>query len=156
MSLSPMVLLTNVANVNKPLCCKAMPVLYPNQALPLCYTTISTSLGARFGPRHIRAESPMVRKRNHGTGAEPFRSLKVGDVGDVDVCMYDIRQVSVTQNLFSSLQNMPQSMELYSQRLIFWHHAFVPYVTIPNVTIPNVTIPIVRNNPERPFSPPLS
>jgi len=37
-----------------------------------------------------------------------------------------------------------------------WHHVFVPYVTIPNVTIPHVSIPNVRNNPERPFSPPLA
>jgi guanidinobutyrase len=50
--------------------------------------------GARFGPRHIRAESPMVRKRNHATGAEPFRTLKVGDIGDVDLCMYDINQAA--------------------------------------------------------------
>jgi arginase family enzyme len=40
-------------------------------------TATSNRPGARFGPRHIRAESPMVRKRNHGTGAEPFRALKV-------------------------------------------------------------------------------
>ena len=45
----------------------------------------------RFGPRHIRTESPMVRKRNHATGAQPFDTLKVADIGDVDVCLYDIR-----------------------------------------------------------------
>jgi hypothetical protein len=36
----------------------------------------------------------MIRKRNHATGAEPFRTLKVGDIGDVDLCMYDINQAA--------------------------------------------------------------
>ncbi len=31
-------------------------------------TATSNRPGARFGPRHIRAESPMVRRRNHATG----------------------------------------------------------------------------------------
>ena len=48
---------------------------------------------SRFGPRHIRAESPMVRKRNHATGAQPFDTLAVADIGDVGVCLYDIKFV---------------------------------------------------------------
>jgi guanidinobutyrase len=54
-------------------------------------TATSNRPGARFGPRHIRAESPMVRKRNHATGAQPFDTLTVADIGDVDICLYDIK-----------------------------------------------------------------
>jgi len=57
-------------------------------------TATSNRPGARFGPRHIRTESPMVRKRNHATGAQPFDTLKVADIGDVDVCLYDIKKAA--------------------------------------------------------------
>src|SRR5690242_16084057 len=46
---------------------------------------IGTSLrsGTRFGPRQIRAESVMIRPYNMATGAAPFDSLSVADIGDV-------------------------------------------------------------------------
>merc|ERR1712029_1240462 len=34
----------------------------------------------------------MVRQRNHATGAQPFDTLSVADIGDVDVCLYDVRR----------------------------------------------------------------
>ncbi|XP_010214397.1 PREDICTED: agmatinase, mitochondrial [Tinamus guttatus] len=46
--------------------------------------------GARFGPRHIRAESAMLRRYNPSTGAAPFDSLLVADVGDVNVNLYNL------------------------------------------------------------------
>jgi len=61
--------------------------------IPLDVAT-SNRPGARFGPRHIRAESPMVRQRNHATGAQPFDTLSVADIGDVDVCLYDIKRAA--------------------------------------------------------------
>ena len=39
--------------------------------------------GARFGPRHIRAESVLIRPYNMATRAAPFDSLRIDDVGDV-------------------------------------------------------------------------
>jgi len=59
-------------------------------------TATSNRPGARFGPRHIRAESPMVRKRNHATGAQPFDTLAIADIGDVGVCLYDIKRAADT------------------------------------------------------------
>ncbi|XP_061112879.1 agmatinase, mitochondrial [Conger conger] len=47
--------------------------------------------GARFGPRHIRAESAMLRSFNGGTKAAPYESLMVADIGDVNVNMYDLK-----------------------------------------------------------------
>nr|XP_009687910.1 PREDICTED: agmatinase, mitochondrial [Struthio camelus australis] len=44
----------------------------------------------RFGPRHIRAESVMLRRYNLSTGAAPFDSLLVADVGDVNVNLYNL------------------------------------------------------------------
>ena len=35
----------------------------------------------------------MVRPRNHATGAQPFDTLAVADIGDVGVCLYDIKFV---------------------------------------------------------------
>ncbi|KAM6108989.1 guanidino acid hydrolase, mitochondrial [Pterocles gutturalis] len=46
--------------------------------------------GARFGPRQIRAESVMVRRYNGSTAAAPFDSLRVADIGDVNVNLYNL------------------------------------------------------------------
>ena len=50
----------------------------------------SNRVGTRFGPRQIRAESAMIRPYGMGTGAAPFDSLSVGDLGDVPVNPYSI------------------------------------------------------------------
>uniref|UniRef100_A0A8C3U6B1 Agmatinase n=1 Tax=Catharus ustulatus TaxID=91951 RepID=A0A8C3U6B1_CATUS len=47
-------------------------------------TGTSNRPGARFGPRQIRAESAMLRRYNSSTGAAPFDSLRVADIGDVN------------------------------------------------------------------------
>ncbi|KAJ7306546.1 hypothetical protein JRQ81_009908 [Phrynocephalus forsythii] len=54
-------------------------------------TGTSNRPGARFGPRHIRAESAMVRRFNPSTGADPYHSLVVADIGDVHVNLYNLR-----------------------------------------------------------------
>lgn len=46
--------------------------------------------GARFGPRAIRAESVLARPYNMATGASPFDSLRIDDVGDVATNPYDL------------------------------------------------------------------
>ncbi|XP_074781233.1 guanidino acid hydrolase, mitochondrial [Athene noctua] len=53
-------------------------------------TGTSNRPGARFGPRQIRAESAMVRRYNASTGAAPFDSLRVADIGDVNVNLYNL------------------------------------------------------------------
>lgn len=54
-------------------------------------TGTSNRPGARFGPRQIRAESCMVRTCNPSTGAAPFHSLMVADIGDVNVNLYNLQ-----------------------------------------------------------------
>jgi guanidinobutyrase len=46
--------------------------------------------GARFGPRAIRAESALLRPYNMATGAAPFDSLRIDDVGDVATNPYNL------------------------------------------------------------------
>ena len=46
--------------------------------------------GARFGPRQIRAESSLIRPYNMATGAAPFDTLQVADLGDVPINTYSI------------------------------------------------------------------
>ena len=47
--------------------------------------------GTRFGPRQIRAESALLRPYNMATGAAPFASLAVADIGDVAINTFDLK-----------------------------------------------------------------
>ncbi len=47
--------------------------------------------GTRFGPRAIRNESVLIRYMNV-TGALPFESLKVADIGDVSIIPYNLEK----------------------------------------------------------------
>jgi guanidinobutyrase len=46
--------------------------------------------GARFGPRHIRDESCLIRPSNMATGAAPFDALQVADLGDVAINTFNL------------------------------------------------------------------
>lgn len=52
---------------------------------------VTNRAGTRFGPRAIRAESCLLRPYNISTGAAPFESLQVGDVGDVAINTFNLR-----------------------------------------------------------------
>uniref|UniRef100_A0A8C5QDN4 Agmatinase (putative) n=1 Tax=Leptobrachium leishanense TaxID=445787 RepID=A0A8C5QDN4_9ANUR len=58
-------------------------------------TATSNRPGARFGPRHIRAESIMVRRYNMDTRTAPFDSMMVADIGDVNVNLYNLKDSCV-------------------------------------------------------------
>ncbi|MBB3214798.1 guanidinobutyrase [Herbaspirillum sp. Sphag1AN] len=71
---------------------------------------IGTSLraGTRFGPRQIRAESVMIRPYNMATGAAPFDSLSVADIGDVAINTYNLLDsVRVIEESYTSLMAHP-------------------------------------------------
>jgi len=60
--------------------------------------------GARFGPRAIRAESCLLRPYNMGTGAAPFESLTVADLGDVAVNTFDLKtSVSIIEQELAAI-----------------------------------------------------
>lgn len=46
--------------------------------------------GTRFGPKQIRAESAMIRPYNLHTGAAPFDSLTVADIGDLAINTFSL------------------------------------------------------------------
>ncbi len=52
----------------------------------------SNRAGARFGPRQIRTESALIRPYNMATGAAPFDTLQVADLGDVPINTYSIEK----------------------------------------------------------------
>ena len=57
--------------------------------------------GARFGPRQIRAESALIRPYNMATGAAPFDTLQVADLGDVPINTYSIeRSMQIVESFY--------------------------------------------------------
>ncbi|MCB1341516.1 MAG: agmatinase [Pseudooceanicola sp.] len=46
--------------------------------------------GTRFGPKQIRSESAMIRPYNMATGAAPFDSLQVADIGDLAINTFSL------------------------------------------------------------------
>ena len=51
----------------------------------------SNRAGTRFGPKQIRAESVLMRPYNMWTRAAPFDSLQVGDLGDVPINTFELK-----------------------------------------------------------------
>ncbi|MFP6806282.1 MAG: agmatinase [Pseudomonadales bacterium] len=47
--------------------------------------------GTRYGPRQIRSESVLVRPYNMATGAAPFDSFQVADLGDVALNPFNLK-----------------------------------------------------------------
>lgn len=46
--------------------------------------------GTRFGPKEVRSESAMIRPYNLATGAAPFDSLQVADMGDLPINTFSL------------------------------------------------------------------
>lgn len=68
------------------------------EGLDACFVGIpmdigtSNRSGTRHGPRQIRAESCMLRPYNMATGAAPFDSIQVADIGDVSINTFDLKK----------------------------------------------------------------
>ncbi|WP_375265310.1 agmatinase [Planktotalea sp.] len=60
--------------------------------------------GTRFGPKQIREQSAMIRPYNLQTGAAPFDSLNVGDIGDVPINTFSLeKSLSIITNYYYEL-----------------------------------------------------
>lgn len=60
--------------------------------------------GARFGPRQIRAESALIRPYNMATGAAPFDTLQVADLGDVPINTYSLtKSLPIITNFYRTV-----------------------------------------------------
>jgi guanidinobutyrase len=75
-----------------------LPVAESPQGLDAAFIGVPLDIGtshrpgARFGPRQIRAESALLRPYNMATGAAPFDTLQVADLGDVPINTYSIEK----------------------------------------------------------------
>jgi len=64
--------------------------------LDACFVGVPLDIGAsnrsgtRMGPRSIRSESCLLRPFNLATGAAPFESLQVADIGDVAINTFNL------------------------------------------------------------------
>lgn len=68
----------------------------------------SQRAGTRYGPRQIRAESVMIRPYNMATGAAPFDSLSVADIGDVPINTYSLlKSVDIIEKYYDALNPYP-------------------------------------------------
>lgn len=60
--------------------------------------------GTRFGPKQIREQSAMIRPYNLQTGAAPFDSLNVGDIGDVPINTFSLeKSLSIITHYYEEL-----------------------------------------------------
>ncbi len=62
--------------------------------------------GTRFGPKQVRAESAMLRPYNLGTGAAPFDSLQVADIGDLAINTFSLSDsLKIITESYASILN---------------------------------------------------
>lgn len=60
--------------------------------------------GARYGPRQIRAESVLVRPYGMATGAAPFDSFQIADIGDVAINPYNLtKSIAIIEDYYRKL-----------------------------------------------------
>lgn len=60
--------------------------------------------GTRFGPKQIRAESAMLRPYNLATGAAPFDSLQVADIGDLAINTFSLtKSLQIIQESYDEI-----------------------------------------------------
>ena len=75
-----------------------LPIVTSAQGLDVAFIGVPLDIGtshrpgARFGPREIRAESSLLRPYNMATGAAPFDTLQVADLGDVPINTYSLEK----------------------------------------------------------------
>jgi guanidinobutyrase len=75
-----------------------LPIATSAQGLDVAFIGIPLDIGTshrpgtRFGPRQIRAESSLLRPYNMATGAAPFDTLQVADLGDVPINTYSLEK----------------------------------------------------------------
>jgi len=74
-----------------------LPSAETASGLDACFVGVPSDIGTsnrsgtRHGPRQIRAESCMLRPYNMATGAAPFDSLQIADIGDVPINTFDLK-----------------------------------------------------------------
>jgi guanidinobutyrase len=80
------------------------------EGLDACFVGVPMDIGTsnrpgtRLGPRQIRDESRMLRPFNMATGAAPFDSLQVADIGDVPINTFDLKKsVAIIEGFYDDI-----------------------------------------------------
>lgn len=82
---------------------ESLPIDVGIVGVPLDIGT-SNRTGARYGPRQIRSESVLVRPYGMATGAAPFDSFQVADLGDVPLNAYSLeKSVAIIEDHYHQL-----------------------------------------------------
>jgi guanidinobutyrase len=91
-----------------------LPCQTTPEGLDVCFigvgldTGTSNRTGARFGPRQIRQESTLVRPYCMATGAAPFDSFQIADLGDVPINTFNLTaSISIIQNYYEGVLKFP-------------------------------------------------
>ena len=64
----------------------------------------SNRTGTRFGPRQIRSESVMVRPYGMATGAAPFDSFQVADIGDAALNSFSLsKSIDIIESFYDDI-----------------------------------------------------
>jgi guanidinobutyrase len=88
----------DMARFGGPATMMRLPTRTTAEGLDACFVGVpmdigtSNRSGTRHGPRQIRAESCMIRPYNMATGAAPFDSLQIADIGDVAINTFDLKK----------------------------------------------------------------
>jgi len=101
-----------------------------------------------LGPRQIRAESALLRPYNNATGAAPFESLMVADIGDIPINTYNLAD---TVNIIH--KNVAAIAKLGCKPLILGGDHTITYpilrgikVSVRHATIMNICVPLTIQN----------
>ncbi len=91
-----------------------LPAATSTENLDVCIAGIGLDIGTsnrngtRFGPRQIRSESVMVRPYSMATGAAPFDSFQIADVGDVALNTYNLlKSIDIITEHYDELLKHP-------------------------------------------------
>ena len=84
------------------------------EGLDVCFMGIPMDIGTswrsgtRFGPKQIRQESAMIRPYNIQTGAAPFDSLQMADLGDVAINPFSLTDsLKIIETAYDKLHAYP-------------------------------------------------
>jgi len=87
-----------------------LPTQDNTEGLDACFVGVPLDIGAsnrpgaRLAPRQIRDESRMLRPFNVSTGAAPFESIQVADIGDVAINTFNLeKSIGIIEAAFDEI-----------------------------------------------------
>lgn len=89
-----------------------LPAQESAEGLDACFVGVPLDIGtsnrpgARLAPRQIRDESRMLRPFNVATGAAPFESIQVADIGDVAINTFNLeKSLSIIEKAYDEISD---------------------------------------------------